>query len=65
MSYGVAIQSRIIFIYLKMTLDSKHILKSSTPVIQQKLDEYAQNGWRLVSTNATNFGLAIYIYLIF
>ena len=51
--------------YSKVTLDSEHIIKSSVSGIQSKLDEYAQGGWRLVSTNATGFGFAVYIYLYF
>jgi len=51
--------------YSKLTLDKKHILKSSTRDIQHKLDEYAQDGWRLVSTDAPNFGFAVYFYLYF
>ncbi len=51
--------------YSKLTLDKKHILKSSTRDIQNKLDEYAQDGRRLVSTDATNFGFAVYFYLYF
>lgn len=51
--------------YSKMTLDKEHIVKSSVPDIQRKLDEYAKDGWRLVSTNATDFGFAVYFYLYF
>lgn len=51
--------------YTKMTTDSKHIVKKSQEEIQSKLDEYAQNGYRLVSTNSTNFGMALYVYLYF
>lgn len=51
--------------YSKLTLDKEHIVKSSSADIQAKLDEYAQNGWRLVSTDATDFGFAIYFYLYF
>jgi hypothetical protein len=51
--------------YSKLTLDSEHIAKSSKKEIQEKLDEYAQNGYTLTSTNATNFGAAVYIYLYF
>ena len=51
--------------YSKLTLDSKHIAKKSKVEIQEKLDEYSRNGYRLTSTNATNFGLAVYIYLYF
>ena len=51
--------------YSKLTLDKNHILKSSTGDIQNKLDEYAKNGWRLVSTDATDFGAAVYFYLYF
>jgi len=51
--------------YSKITLDSEHIAKKSKEEIQQKLDEYSKNGYKLTSTNSTNFGLAIYIYLFF
>lgn len=51
--------------YTKVTLDKEHIVKSSVIDIQQKLDEYASQGWRLVSTNATDFGFAVYFYLYF
>ncbi len=51
--------------YTKITLDKEHIIKSSTTDIQQKLDEYAADGWRLISTNATDFGFAVYFYLYF
>ena len=51
--------------YSKMTLDKEHIVKSSTADIQEKLDEYAADGWRLISTNATDFGFAVYFYLYF
>lgn len=51
--------------YSKLTLDSEHIAKSSKKEIQEKLDEYAKNGYKLASTNSTNFGMAIYVYLFF
>lgn len=51
--------------YTKITLDKEHIIKSSTTDIQKKLDEYAADGWRLISTNATDFGFAVYFYLYF
>lgn len=51
--------------YSKITLDSEHIAKKSKEEIQEKLDEYSKNGYKLTSTNSTNFGLAIYIYLFF
>ena len=51
--------------YSKLTLDMDHIVTSSTADIQRKLDDYARRGWRLVSTNATGFGFAVYIYLYF
>ncbi|MEM9984421.1 MAG: DUF4177 domain-containing protein [Bacteroidota bacterium] len=51
--------------YSKVTLDSKHILKKSTEEIQAKLDKNAAEGWRLVSTNTTSFGSAVYVYLYF
>jgi hypothetical protein len=51
--------------YSKLTADSKHILKDSSKDIQAKQDEYAKNGWRLASTDTTNFGLSVYFYLYF
>jgi len=51
--------------YSKLTADSKHISKSSKKDIQEKLDEYANKGYRLASTDTTNFGFAVYIYLYF
>jgi len=51
--------------YSKITLDTKHIAKSSQAEIQEKLDAYAKDGWRLASTDATSFGAAVYIYLYF
>ncbi len=51
--------------YSKVTLDKEHIIKSSSRDIQAKLDEYAADGWRLISTDATDFGFAVYFYLYF
>ena len=51
--------------YSKITLDSEHIAKKSKEEIQEKLDEYSKNGYELTSTNSTNFGLALYVYLFF
>lgn len=51
--------------YSKFTFDSKHITKSSKKGIQEKLDEYAKKGYKLTSTDASNFGFALYIYLYF
>ena len=51
--------------YSKLTLDVNHIAKSSKNEIQEKLDEYAKNGYKLASTDASNFGAAMYIYLYF
>lgn len=51
--------------YSKITLDSKHIAKSSQKDIQAKLDEYTTKGYKLASTDATSFGAAVYIYLYF
>ena len=51
--------------YSKLTTDVNHIATASQKEIQAKLDEYAKDGWTLVSTDATNFGFAVYIYLYF
>ncbi len=51
--------------YTKFTLDSEHIVKSSTKEIQEKLDEYATQGYRLSSSSSSSFGAALYVYLYF
>ena len=51
--------------YSKFSFDKNHIAKKSKQEIQEKLNEYSKNGYRLVTTNSTNFGLAIYIFLYF
>ncbi len=51
--------------YSKLTLDSEHIVKKSKEEIQQKLNEYTADGYRLASTTSTNFGSALYVYLFF
>ena len=51
--------------YTKLTLDSEHIVKKSKEEIQEKLDEYSKNGYKLTSTTSTNFGFAVYIYSFF
>lgn len=51
--------------YSKLTTDRNHIAKSSQKAVQEKLDEYAKNGYQLASTDATSFGAAVYIYLYF
>lgn len=51
--------------FSKLTLDKNHIVNASKVEIQEKLDSYAKDGWQLVSTDASNFGAAMYIYLYF
>ncbi|MDH7447269.1 DUF4177 domain-containing protein [Aquimarina sp. 2201CG14-23] len=51
--------------YSKLTLDKEHILKSSSKDIQEKLDIYAKDRWRLVSTDVEDFGMGMYFYLYF
>lgn len=51
--------------YSKAFAKKEHILESSSKDIQVKLDEYAAKGYRLVSTDSTDFGLAVYFYLYF
>lgn len=51
--------------YSKLTSDKEHIVKDSSRDIQVKLNEKAKDGWRLVSTDATDFGFAVYFYLYF
>ena len=49
--------------YSKLTRDKEHILKASSKDIQEKLDEYSKDGWRLVSTDVEDFGIGMYFYL--
>ncbi len=51
--------------YSKLFADKEHIIESSSKDIQAKLDELSVQGWRLVSTDATDFGIAVYFYLYF
>ena len=51
--------------YTNLFKEKEHILTASSKDIQEKLDSYAADGWRLVSTDATDFGMAVYIYLYF
>tara|TARA_R110002126_G_scaffold291063_2_gene450222 strand:+ start:28193 stop:28390 length:198 start_codon:yes stop_codon:yes gene_type:complete len=51
--------------YSKLTTDKHHIIKSSKKEIQEKLKEYVEKGYKLVSTDMSNFGAALYIYLYF
>jgi hypothetical protein len=45
--------------------DSKSVEKKSKGQIQAKLDEYAAEGYKLISTNAASEGAAMNIYLYF
>ena len=51
--------------YSKMTTNKTHILDDSTRDMQEKIDLMSVDGWRLVSTDATSFGTAMYFYLYF
>jgi hypothetical protein len=51
--------------YSKSFADQKYVIEASSNDIQQELDELSPPGWRLVSNEATNFGMAIYFYLYF
>ncbi len=51
--------------YSKAFAKKEHILENSSKDIQEKLDEYSKKGYRLVSTDATDFGIAVYFYLYF
>ena len=51
--------------YSKFSFDKNHIAKKSKQEIQEKLNEYSKNGYKLATTNSTNFGYAIYIFLYF
>lgn len=51
--------------YSKPSFDKNHIVKSSTKDIQEIIDQYVADGWQLASTDASNFGLALYVYLYF
>lgn len=49
----------------KVTGDREHVARTSQAEIQQVLDDHVRRGWRLVSTNATDSGSAVYVYLYF
>ncbi len=51
--------------YSKAFAHKEHIIEASQKDIQQKLNEFANKGYRLVSTDATDFGMAVYFYLYF
>jgi len=51
--------------YSKISSNRNHIVESSIQEIQSIMDQYANEGWTLVSTDASNFGQALYIYLYF
>ena len=48
-----------------LTTNANHIAESSRAEAQEIVDRYAADGWRLASTDATSFGLAVYVYLYF
>lgn len=51
--------------YSKITLNKHHVFDRSHDEIRAALSEHAGAGWRLVSTDAFNFGSAAYFYLYF
>lgn len=51
--------------YSKLSFDKMHIIKSSKKEIQETLDKYSANGYHLASTDMSNFGYALYVYLYF
>lgn len=53
-------------IYYSNPLKGKYyIIEQSTDDIQRIVDEYIHRGYRLISTDTTIFGSALYIYLYF
>lgn len=51
--------------YTKPFANRNHIVEASQKEIQEKLDKYSADRWKLVSTDAAHFGTAMYIYLYF
>jgi hypothetical protein len=51
--------------YSKAFAHKEHIIEKSTKDIQERLNKFASKGYRLVSTDATDFGIAVYFYLYF
>ena len=51
--------------YSKVTTNKEHIVESSSEEIQDLLNQYTEEGWRLASTDATSYGFAVYVYLYF
>ena len=55
----------VLSFYSKIGGGKNHIVETSSEEVQKKLDEYTADGWSLASTDASNFGHALYIYLYF
>lgn len=51
--------------YSKATLNENHIAETSQEAVQAIIDQYTASGWELASTDATSFGVAVYVYLYF
>ncbi len=51
--------------YTRAFANRNHIAEASNKGIQEKLDQYAADRWKLVSTDAAKFAAALYIYLYF
>ncbi|NNK11966.1 MAG: DUF4177 domain-containing protein [Flavobacteriaceae bacterium] len=51
--------------YSKLFAGRNHIVEASKKGIQDTLNKYSADGWKLTSTDATEFGAAMYIYLYF
>lgn len=51
--------------HAKITFDRDHTASSSHAEIQEKLDEYSNKGYRLISTDAVSYGGDLLVYLYF
>ncbi len=51
--------------YTKLFANKNHLAEASQKGIQEKLNTYSNDGWQLASTDACQFGAAMYIYLYF
>jgi hypothetical protein len=51
--------------YTKPFANRNHLAEASQKGIQEKLNLYSKDGWQLTSTDAAQFGAAMYIYLYF
>lgn len=51
--------------YSKFLGSSNHIAEASARWAEETIERYTQDGWSLASTDATSYGMAVYMFLYF